>query len=78
MSGRLGWDQAERTVAVRRTDQGFGIDVNERNIIVRISPGSAAEEDGQLKVGERIVAIDTVAPPSPTLPLRPLLPPRRP
>jgi len=60
MSGRLGWDQAERTVAVRRTDQGFGIDVNERNIIVRISPGSAAEEDGQLKVGERIVAIDTV------------------
>lgn len=45
-----------RSVPVRRTSQGFGVDVNERNIIVRIVPGSAADEDARLEVVDASVA----------------------
>ena len=45
---------------VRRGAKGLGIDVNERNTIVRILPGSLAQEDGGLRVGDLVVAVDGV------------------
>ena len=39
--------QVRRSVVVRRNERGLGIDVDERNTLVRILPGSAAEDDGQ-------------------------------
>jgi predicted Ser/Thr protein kinase len=47
-----------RTVAVRRTPRGFGIDVSEKNVLVRVVPGSAAAEDGYLQVGDVVLSVD--------------------
>jgi len=47
-----------RSVPVRRTDRGFGIDVSERNVLVRIVPDSAAGDDGLLFVGDVILSVD--------------------
>ena len=52
--------QVRRAVVVRRGANGLGIDVNERNTIVRILPGSLADEDGSLQVGDLVVAVDGV------------------
>ena len=52
--------QVRREVRVRRGDRGLGIDVDERNTLVRILPHSPAEEDGQLRVGDVVVAVDGV------------------
>jgi len=47
-----------RIVPVRRTPRGFGIDVSEKNVLVRVVPGSAAAEDGGLMVGDVVLSVD--------------------
>ena len=50
--------EEKRTVAVRRGETGLGIDVSERNVILRVLPGSLAAADGVLRAGDVIVAVD--------------------
>ena len=51
--------QEKRTVAVRRGESGLGIDVSERNVILRVLPHSLAAADGVLREGDIIVAVDS-------------------
>mmetsp|Transcript_22048 Transcript_22048/g.70400 ORF Transcript_22048/g.70400 Transcript_22048/m.70400 type:complete len:761 (+) Transcript_22048:947-3229(+) len=49
----------ERHVPVRRTPhQGFGLEIDAANIIVTIVPDGPAAEDGLVRRGERVVAVD--------------------
>ena len=50
--------QEKRTVAVRRGESGLGIDVSERNVILRVLPHSLAAADCVLREGDVIVAVD--------------------
>ena len=50
--------QEKRTVAVRRGENGLGIDVSERNVILRVLPHSLAATDGALREGDVIVGVD--------------------
>lgn len=50
--------QTRHELAVRRGDRGLGVDVDERNAIVRILPRSTAEADGLLHVGDVIVSVN--------------------
>ena len=50
--------QEKRTVAVRRGESGLGIDVSERNVILRVLPHSLAATDGVLREGDIIVGVD--------------------
>ena len=45
-------------LCVRRGDRGLGVDVDERNAIVRVLPRSTAEADGLLHVGDVIVSVN--------------------
>ena len=56
-------DGPPRPVRVRRTERGaaqghLGLDVDTRNTIVRISPVSAAAEDGELRAGDVVITLD--------------------
>jgi len=49
----------ERHVPVRRTPhQGFGLEIDAANVIVTIVPDGPAAEDGLVRRGERVVAVD--------------------
>eukprot|EP00962_Isochrysis_galbana_P019733 scaffold5748_cov124-Isochrysis_galbana.AAC.1 len=48
----------ERVVKVRRTGARLGIDINERNVIVKLIPGSHALTDGNLREGDVVIAVD--------------------
>jgi hypothetical protein len=48
----------ERVVKVRRTGTRLGIDINERNVIVKLIPGSHAMTDGNLREGDVVIAVD--------------------
>jgi len=48
----------ERVVKVRRTGTRLGIDINERNVIVKLIPGSFAHSDGLLREGDVVMAVD--------------------
>ena len=54
--------QERRTVTVRRGDDGLGIDVgfedDELNLIKEVVEGSRAEEEGEVQVGDIIIAVD--------------------
>jgi hypothetical protein len=48
----------ERVVKVRRTGTRLGIDINERNVIVKLNRGSHAQTDGNLREGDVVIAVD--------------------
>ena len=43
---------------VRRTGSRLGIDINERNVIVKLIPGTHAAREKQLREGDVVVAVD--------------------
>jgi len=45
-------------VLVRRTGSRLGIDINERNVIVKLIPGTHAAREKQLREGDVVVAVD--------------------
>jgi len=47
-----------REVLVRRTGSRLGIDINERNVIVKLIPGTHAAREKQLREGDVVVAVD--------------------
>ena len=45
-------------VPVRRGNQGLGLVVDDQNIITELTAGGQAEQEGQLAVGDLVVAVD--------------------
>ena len=43
---------------MRRTGARLGIDINERNMIVKLIAGSHAQNDGLLREGDVVIAVD--------------------
>ena len=45
-------------ITVRRGSRGLGLLVNSQNIITELTAGGQAEQEGQLAVGDLVVAVD--------------------
>ena len=48
-------------VVLTRGERGLGLDLDKENIIARVVAGSPAQQQGDLRVGDRVVAVEGTA-----------------